>query len=962
MEAGSKFWAKGGGSSSEESEEESEEEEQQVQLRPGLAKWAVESSSDEDEKRVVRSARDKRFDEMRTAVHNMRNHIRIGDFSELLTDYEDLLKSLVKARQIVDEQGKPKFFVKAIYELEEFISTTYADRVAFKKLSKSKAIAFNTLRSKVRKGNEEFREDIDHCRMDPDVYDEDEEGGDEDEDESESEESDESEESSEEEGGGAKAGKDKDEDEEDESESEDESDWDDDENEEASDTEYADKHSKALAKWGAKGGGGEEKKPKKTEEEKKLRQADKKIKEPKKIKRERIAEAERDMENFVGFEAIDSPSALKKSVAEVIASRGRKGTDRQVLIKQLTRLLHVAEKNKLGIDSELLVLSLLISSHFDTASGVFSCLTASIWADTTTYVDMMVDMLKKNPGLCIQSVEGDEEAIVEKDESGKEIDAKARTFMVMSSHLERLDDELTKALQFTDVHTPEYAERLGQSLDFLTLLWKVYVWLKDTEKTQEVVKVALRILEQIYYKHRSIASRQWVLTKKRAQDKGWESANLLPDPEKAEDVVKELVQLVYQHGDEKARLRAMLYEAYQHSLHDRYDAAKDLLRLTNAQDLAMQYDVSVQILYNRNLVQAGLCAFRHGKIAEAHASLMEVCAQAKLKELLAQGMSNLRPEQRTPEQERAERRRQLPYHMHISLELIESVHHICAMLLEVPNLAMQPYQSLDTRKRVISKYFRKQLDAYEKQVFTGPPENPRETVMAATRALQKGNWQECCDYLFSLRIWELLPSSSEEEMKRVKANVTEHVKREALRTYLFTYSSLYESFALTQLSKMFDLPVKEIHRIVSKMMISQEIPATWDESSECILVHRIDPNPIQYLATQLAERVAQTVEVNERMAESKKGRGPPLDRPMMFFQDRDDRYAETSYERRSGYGPSYGGGQYGGRGGGFRLGYRGGYGGGRGEGGRGGGFRGRGGGIGYGYRGSTGGGRGRGGY
>merc|ERR550514_168174 len=109
----------------------------------------------------------------------------------------------------------------------------------------------------------------------------------------------------------------------------------------------------------------------------------------------------------------------------------------------------------------------------------------------------------------------------------------------------------------------------------------------------------------------------------------------------------------------------------------------------------------------------------------------------KAKELLAQGLSFSKFQQdRTPEQEKMERERQLPYHMHINLEVLESAHHICAMLLEIPNLAMESI--VPTSKRVISRVLRRALEQHEKQVFTGPPENAKEAVVSAARALQKG--------------------------------------------------------------------------------------------------------------------------------------------------------------------------------------------------------------------------------
>merc|ERR1719353_2075741 len=138
--------------------------------------------------------------------------------------------------------------------------------------------------------------------------------------------------------------------------------------------------------------------------------------------------------------------------------------------------------------------------------------------------------------------------------------------------------------------------------------------------------------------------------------------------------IKALAARVYASGTERAKTRTLLCVVYHEALHERYEEARDLLLMSHLADSIHQFDIATQILYNRALVRCGICAFQSGLLPEAHAALMELASGSRLKELLAQGVSSQRFGDRNPEQEKAERRRLVPYHMHINLELVEAVH------------------------------------------------------------------------------------------------------------------------------------------------------------------------------------------------------------------------------------------------------------------------------------------------
>ena len=327
--------------------------------------------------------------------------------------------------------------------------------------------------------------------------------------------------------------------------------------------------------------------------------------------------------------------------------------------------------------------------------------------------------------------------------------------------------------------------------------------------------------------------------------------------------LSELCQYIFKYGDERTKTRALLVSVYHHSIHDRYYIARDLLLMSHIQDNIDKVESNTQILYNRTLVTLGLCAFRLGYIQKAYDCLHGICS-GRVKELLAQGISIYKQHtayDRDIEQEKIERRRQIPYHMHINPELLECCYLLCSMLLDLTYLA-KPTATLSTHLSGW-KPFRKYYNIYSKQqVFTGPPEYIRDYILLSTKYILNGEYNKAINIILNLDIWNLLP---EEGRILTKNMLSQKIKEESIKVYILIYSIHYTSLKLEYIANIYNTDIYTIKCIISKMIFNKELSASIDSANNTILLYNTDNTTLQVITQNLCDKIILLTESNERL-------------------------------------------------------------------------------------------------
>ncbi|KAK3692019.1 eukaryotic translation initiation factor 3 subunit 8 [Podospora appendiculata] len=814
--AANKFLA---GSDDDDSEDESDDENADEesdssdsdagQQKKGLSRFLVDQESSESEEEEVegttkvKSAKDKRFDELEATVNAIQNGQKINDWGSISNELEKLIRQVAKLQ--VGNKA-PKLFIKCIAELEDFMNETLAkQKVTPKKMNATNARGLNAVKQRIKKNNKDYQDQIDAFRKDSDDFME-------------------------------------------------------------SDEEVVQK-------------------PK-----------------PTKLKFSAAAAGEAEAEDDEGFATVGkggrtlqfTPESILKHLRTIMESRGKKNTDRLEQIKIMEKLLEVAATPY----QKIRVLMTLISARFDLGSGTATSMPLEHWKAAESELATLLKTLETEKDHVV--LEGVEEW---DDDEKAPVIAEGEKYIKIPgsivSYIERLDDELTRSLQAIDPHTSEYIERLTDEGSLYNIIFQGLLYYEMLQKDaslevpqESLNRVIQRRLDHVYFKPSQVI--------KILEENSWKQipssldSSITPRTEAndAGHLINVLCNYLFENSDGIIRARAMLCQIYFLALHDDYYRARDMMLTSHLQENITNFDITSQILYNRTLVQVGLCAFRKGLVYDAQNTLQEICGSGRQKELLAQGVMIQRYSTVTPEQERLEKQRQLPFHMHINLELLECVYLTCSMLLEIPLLA-QTGSSPDVKKRVISKTYRRMLEYHERQIFTGPPENTRDHVMQASKALAAGEWKKATTFIHEIKIWELMPNTEE-----IKTMLAKQIQEEGLRTYLFTYAPFYDTLAVETLSSMFELDTRKVSAVVSKMISHEELAAALDQVTETVIFRKgVELSRLQSLALTLSDKASALIETNERTLEQR------------------TQGSTNAFNRREQRGGQRGGGQRGGRGG-----------------------------------------------
>ena len=806
----SKFYGKG---SDDSSSSESEAETRQPTRKSAFNRMAVFSSDDSSSDESVARAKPMKKDVFVDILRSVRGHIKNNHFAGLGCDYTDAIKAFEKRKET---DSTPTAFVRVLYELNSFISELQSSG-ATKKMSQVKAQAVNKLKAQMNKGNKPFEEELAKCNENPSEYDVLAQNVDSDDDESDAESfsaasssasesgSDSGSSSGDSDSAGSSSDDDSSASDSDSSSSMSSagsssdagsSDWD--MSEESSSDEETDemaRRERRMRRWLKDSDESDyEAVPKKTET----------VRRPRKVAVPVAPNGVTTAEDEEGTaEPIKTgPTADELSEKELIDKArdlitGKvRLSDARSTLREIDDLVEAARKQWSPLCQLTLSIS-TVSFIFDTNAGFAKggYIPDDLLVNTCERIKAIIAGLKTHSAVYPVSIhELVPEMVVES--ADPEV-FKRKRFAgngMVSMLAELVDDEFNRAFQALDLaESPSvYVQRLGLLPQLVSLLIEVRTFMSS--EVQGSARMSSRLLWHLHYQSERTLARL---------------------PELGSVSVDSLVESVFSFGSKKDKAGAILLAAFISASRGDVVKAKRLMS-ADLFDLVAVSEVSLQIQYNRALAMVGVAAFSSGEIKDAYNLLTDICSTGRIRELLAQGVTRAQGNvEKSAEVDRAERRRLLPYHMHLNIELIEAAYGLSAMIMEVPNLSKWIGTDMVTASRRLGKY-KRQLDSYDRQLFAGPPESAKDSIALAGKALLNDEIGRAVELVESMKVWETLSET-------VQKRTISLVRIAGLQTYLVNNAGSHKSFSLEGLGCSFNLSRPLISSSICKMIMAGDV-------------------------------------------------------------------------------------------------------------------------------------------
>lgn len=548
------------------------------------------------------------------------------------------------------------------------------------------------------------------------------------------------------------------------------------------------------------------------------------------------------------LEEENTPKLVSKSVQfftkfnVLLESRGKKNS---TIAQQMETVTDLLENYASDVYEKILCFMNLITMRFESTKSLTYQPIAQ-WKTSLKEIETLFDILEENfDEYIISEVAVRSDFIDDKETLINPKTGKKEILGSLFVYVESLSSEFIKSLLYTSFKSPEYVDRLRDEQLIYNLILRLQLYLEKTLPEDKAVFYLSRVivlrLDYIYFKPTDLIALN--------ETQAWDYVDDLKLTYKSQfqsgsssettKLIDSLVEVINNNKDAKLLNfweKANLYKIYYLSLNDDFNTSVSLMENFSKVFLHNksidQYDLSVQILFNRVVVQLGFSSFKNCLFHDSQSLLHPVSIAGSLKYLMGQKLVNRYAEYADNEivdENIKFEEVHLPFHKHIDLTLVDSVYLTCSMLNDIPSIASRSRNYGDLDDIINStKGISRKIGSYERYGFHAPAETESDFIIHSAKELLRGEWKAGVELLSKTNAWSLF---QDEEMK---LKLVDTMKRQSLKAYFFYVKVFAANLSISKLSTKFELSVDAVTEILEETISKAKVNATLNKEKNMI--------------------------------------------------------------------------------------------------------------------------------